>query len=153
MVAIGTIPGGRFAGRSLDGNLIEPWRLLRRGWQYVLESPRPLFYKMLNVNDVRAGSRDRGEGRPRRCSSTHGRARHLAAAGAAAAEMRGGGGGAAYDYVGVDYLTSFERMGRARLRCAEVPGGCTCAPARSTPTREHASVRRVAYLKLAARAR
>ena len=58
-------------------------------------------------------------------------------------------GGAAYDYIGVDYLTSFERMGRARLRCAEVPGGCTCAPRTlDAHTREHASVRRVAYLKL-----
>ena len=39
--------------------------------------------------------------------------------------------------------------GEARLRCAEVPGGCTCAPRTlDAHTREHASVRRVAYLKL-----
>ena len=38
-------------GAASTATLIEPWRLLRRdGWQYVLESPRPLFYKMLNVN-------------------------------------------------------------------------------------------------------
>ena len=40
-------------------------------------------------------------------------------------------------------------MRRARLRCAEVPGGCTCAPRTlDAHTREHASVRRVAYLRL-----
>ena len=73
----------------------------------------------------------------------------LAAAGAARRARGSGGGGAAYNYVGVDYLTSFERMGRARLRCAEVPGGCTCAPRTlDAHTREHASVRRVAYLRL-----
>ena len=77
-----------------------------------------------------------------------GRAVTLLALGSSITTNRGGGG-AAYDYVGVDYLTSFERMGRARLRCAEVPGGCTCAPRTlDAHTREHASVRRVAYLKL-----
>jgi len=146
-VAIGTIPGGRFAGRSLDGTLIEPWRLLRRdGWQYVLESPRPLFYKMGNVNDVRAAVKPGLVARAAHAELLV----NLAAAGAAARRARGsGGGGAAYNYVGVDYLTSFERMGRARLRCAEVPGGCTCTPRTlDAHTREHASVRRVAYLKL-----
>ena len=49
---------------------------------------------------------------------------------------------------GIARAPSVSKIAR-RLRCAEVPGGCTCAPRTlDAHTREHASVRRVAYLKL-----